>query len=82
MTKFNLTKDVEEVKQATGKNTEEKTTVKKEAPKELKDKVMSLKIRPSDFENFSKINKVRGISNSSAINMMITDYIRQHSNLL
>lgn len=47
-----------------------------------KDKVMSIRIYPETFEKFSRINRAQGLSNNSAMNMIISKYVRENEYLL
>ena len=43
---------------------------------------MSLRVYPEIREQFQKINRVRGLSNNSALNMIMTDYVEKYQYLL
>lgn len=60
------------------------STVKKLTGSEskIKDKVVSAKVYPETWERFTQINKAQGITNNSAINMIITKYIRENEEIL
>ncbi len=47
-----------------------------------KDKQISAKINMQVFNAFTKINRIQGLSNNSAINMIITKYVRENKSLL
>lgn len=47
-----------------------------------KDKQISAKVNGSVYATFSAINKAQGISNNSALNMLITKYIRENKDIL
>lgn len=47
-----------------------------------KDKQISAKINMQVFNAFTKINRTQGLSNNSAINMIITKYVRENKSLL
>lgn len=48
----------------------------------LKDKQISGKVNTKTYEAFKLINKRQGISNNSAINMLINKYIRENKQIL
>ncbi len=48
----------------------------------MKDKQISAKINEQSWAAFTKINKAQGLSNNSAINMIINKYIRENKGLL
>lgn len=43
---------------------------------------MSLRVYPEIKEQFAKINRARGLSNNSAMNMIMTDYVEKFQYLL
>lgn len=47
-----------------------------------KDKQISAKVNDINYEMFTQINKILGISNNSALNMLINKYVREHKNLI
>lgn len=47
-----------------------------------KDKQISAKVNAQSWNTFSKINKIQGVSNNSAINMIINKYIRENKGIL
>lgn len=47
-----------------------------------KDKQISAKVNAQSWSIFSKINKIQGVSNNSAINMIINKYIRENKGIL
>jgi hypothetical protein len=48
----------------------------------FKDKQISAKVNGNMYATFSAINKAQGISNNSAINMIITKYVRENKAIL
>ncbi len=46
-----------------------------------KTKIISAKMYPDTFEDFTRINKARGMSNSSVLNMLVTEYIREQKGI-
>ncbi len=48
----------------------------------LKSERMSLRVYPEIKEQFHKINRARGLSNNSALNMIMTDYVEKFQYLL
>ncbi|MDO5147660.1 MAG: hypothetical protein Q4D60_11740 [Eubacteriales bacterium] len=47
----------------------------------IKNKIISAKVYPETWERFTQINKAQGITNNSAINMIITKYIRENERM-
>ena len=47
-----------------------------------KDKQISAKVNEKSWENFTKINKAQGLSNNSALNMIVNKYIRENRGIL
>ncbi len=47
-----------------------------------KDKQISAKVNSSTYALFTEINKAQGISNNSALNMILTRYIRENKGIL
>jgi len=47
-----------------------------------KDKQISAKVNNISWENFTKINKAQGLSNNSALNMLINKYVRENKEIL
>lgn len=47
-----------------------------------KDKQISAKVNMKIYNAFTKINKLQGISNNSALNMLITKYVRENKDIL
>lgn len=48
----------------------------------MKDKQISAKVNEKSWENFTKINKAQGLSNNSALNMLINKYIRENKGII
>lgn len=48
----------------------------------VKDKQISAKVNMKIYDAFTKINKLQGISNNSALNMLITKYVRENKDIL
>lgn len=62
---------------------EEKKPIEKIISKEgAKDKQISAKVNMKMYNAFTTINKMQGLSNNSALNMIMTKYIRENKNLL
>ena len=58
---------------------EEKSVVKKIAKNKVpKNKMISASVNAENYDNFTKINKARGMSNNSALNLLIADYINKN----
>ncbi len=47
-----------------------------------KDKQISAKVNTNTYALFTQINKAQGLSNNSAINMLIARYVRENKALL
>ena len=64
---------------------ESKTKVgvfKSNTSKAGKDKGFSGKINSELWDKFSRINQANGVSNNSAINLLIANFVRDHRNIL
>lgn len=77
--------EAQEAKKAEEKK--EKSEVKKPIEKIIskegaKDKQISAKINMQVFNAFTRINRIKGLSNNSAINMLINKYVRENKSLL
>lgn len=48
----------------------------------IKDKVMTIKINSQLYAQFTQINKAYGLTNSSAANMIIADYVQSKKSIL
>lgn len=59
-------------------------TIRKLAGSEngYKTQVISAKVAPEIWAAFKCINRARGMSNNSALNMLMTEYIRDNQNIL
>ena len=47
-----------------------------------KDKQVSAKVNAQSWESFTRINRAQGLSNNSALNMIINKYIRENKGIL
>lgn len=47
-----------------------------------KDKQISAKVNENVYRQFTEINKNQGLSNNSALNMIISKYVREYKGLL
>lgn len=66
-----------------GKKEEKRTPVEQIISKDgMKDKQISAKINTKMYNEFTSINKVQGLSNNSALNMLISKYVRENRSLL
>lgn len=76
--------EAQEAEQAAEKkDSDVKKTIEKIISREgQKDKQISAKINMQVFNAFTKINRIQGLSNNSAINMIITKYVRENKSLL
>ena len=48
----------------------------------LKDKTISAKVYPDMWEKFTAINRAQGMSNNSALNMILSKYVREQEEIL
>lgn len=71
---------VEREKRSKGQNGTVKKIVGQKA--EQKSKAISGKVYPEIWEEFSRINRAQGISNNSALNMIISKYNRENKSIL
>jgi hypothetical protein len=79
--------EAKEAKQAAEKKDKEKGENKKPieniiSREGLKNKQISAKVNMKMFNAFTKINRMQGLSNNSALNMIITKYVRENKSLL
>ena len=72
---------VEEASKATA-TTGRKTSVLDIADNSGKDKQISAKVNEQVYGLFTQINKAQGISNNSALNMIISRYVRENKGIL
>ena len=78
--------ELQEVKEEQEK--ENSNTIKKAAVERIisrdgaKDKQISAKVNMKIYSAFTTINKLQGISNNSALNMLITKYVRENKEIL
>ena len=59
-----------------------KTSVLDIADNSGKDKQISAKVNDKVYALFTQINKAQGISNNSALNMIISRYVRENKGIL
>lgn len=59
-----------------------KSAAKKIMSSSKKDRQISVKMTSEMFNQFTQINKARGMSNNSTINMIIAEYIRENASWL
>ena len=78
--------ELQEIKEEQAKET---PTVERKAPVDqiiskdgAKDKQISAKVNMKIYSAFTTINKLQGISNNSALNMLITKYVRENKDIL
>lgn len=78
--------ELQEIKEEQGKET---SSVVKKAPVDqiiskdgAKDKQISAKVNMKMYSAFTTINKAQGISNNSALNMLIAKYVRENRVIL
>lgn len=60
----------------------DKKAVKKIAKSNIKDKVVSAKFNSDTYKRFTEINTRMGITNNSALNLILTKYVKEHSDWL
>ena len=48
----------------------------------MKDKQISAKVNEKTWDSFTRINKAQGLSNNSALNMIINKYIRENKGII
>ena len=79
----------EELQEAKEEQEKENSNATKKAPVEriisrdgAKDKQISAKVNMKIYSAFTTINKLQGISNNSALNMLITKYVRENKEIL
>ena len=77
--------ELQEVKEEQEK--ENSNTIKKAVERIIsrdgaKDKQISAKVNMKIYSAFTTINKLQGISNNSALNMLITKYVRENKEIL
>lgn len=64
-------------------NEKKEATVKKIAHNSTqKDKQISAKVNETVYDQFTAINKRQGLSNNSALNMLINKYVRENKGIL
>lgn len=69
------------------KNLVKSDTVQKESETKTitvqkKDKVVTAKVYPETWAEFTAINKAQGMTNNSVINMLISEYVRNKKEIL
>lgn len=64
------------------KNIYENKIIKTPNFQENKQKIISAKIHTHTWNKFTQINKAQGMTNNSALNMIVSKYIRDNSNIL
>ena len=79
----------EELQEVKEEQEKENSNATKKAPVEriisrdrAKDKQISAKVNMKIYSAFTTINKLQGISNNSALNMLITKYVRENKEIL
>ena len=77
----------QEAKEAEEKKAKEKKDARKPIEKIIskngaKDKQISAKVNMKMYNEFTEINKMQGLSNNSALNMIMAKYIRENKGLL
>ena len=79
----------EELQEVKEEQEKENSNATKKAPVEriisrdgAKDKQISAKVNMKIYSAFTTINRLQGISNNSALNMLITKYVRENKEIL
>ena len=62
--------------------TRKHNALNKISSKDGKDKQISAKVNSNVYALFTEINKAQGISNNSALNMILTKYVRENKAIL
>lgn len=66
----------------------QEVTIKRGAAKKItsgeknKDRQISAKVNSATYDLFTKINQEQGLSNNSAINLLISRYVRENKGIL
>lgn len=79
--------EAQEAKKAEETKSNEKKEVKRPIEKIIskegaKDKQISGKVNMKVYNAFTTINRIQGLSNNSALNMLISKYVRENRSLL
>ena len=75
--------EVKEEQEKENSNTIKKAAVERSISRDgAKDKQISAKVNMKIYSAFTTINKLQGISNNSALNMLITKYVRENKEIL
>ena len=64
------------------RKTNKMTTVQKITKSNIKDKVVSAKFNSDMYRRFTEINKAQGITNNSALNMILAKYVKENADFL
>ena len=64
------------------KNSVVNSIAKEKSSNGKKDKMISVKVNSTTYEQFSQINKALGMSNNSCINQMISKYVLDNKNII
>lgn len=72
----------EEPKKAAERNGAKRAVEKIVSREGAKDKQISAKVNRNMYHVFTKINRAQGLSNNSALNMIIAKYVRENKELL
>lgn len=61
----------------------ENETINKISDKGIgKDKAISARVNSTTYQNFKEISKARGLTANAALNMLITDFVRENKKIL
>lgn len=64
------------------KETEKTNAVLETVSVPKKDKVVTAKVYPETWADFTAINRAQGMTNNSVINMLISEYVRNKKEIL
>lgn len=79
---FDKVQETETHEKLTPNNKKENKAVKKITKNSIKDKTVSAKFNSDIYNRFTEINKAQGITNNSALNMILTKYVRENSDII
>lgn len=74
---------MEEEQELIQRNSNKKKPIEQIISKDgMKDKQISAKVNMKMYNEFTAINKIQGLSNNSALNMLISKYVRENRSIL
>ena len=77
-----LLEAINEQEQSSQETVIHKSAAKKIMSSSKKDRQLSVKITNEMFNQFTQINKARGMTNNSALNMIMAEYIKDNARWL